>query len=319
MSFSRPTVGALFAAALAAAACEATGDVQGPRLPPGAAPPAIMALPPPIAGGNQSDALYRRLGGDPGITLVVNDFVKRVAGDPRINGYFLNSSVNVERVIACLVIQIGSLTGGPFPYPSGGCRDMRETHRGMKVSTADFNDTAGHLVAALTALQVTQADISTIIGAVMPTARDIVEDPANNLTVYQRVGRKPGVEAVVVAFMRDIFADPRINAFFAGGNADRLRTCLTRMVCGIDGPCKYGEEVDGEPGVARNNACKDMASSHRNIATPRPITKADFDVLVSVLVGVLDRARVPTAEKNAVLAALGPMCKDIVAGGTGCQ
>ena len=50
-------------------------------------------------------------------------------------------------------------------------------------------------------------------------ARDIVEDPNNNLTVYQRVGRKPGVEAVVVAFMRDLFYDPRLNAFFAGGSA----------------------------------------------------------------------------------------------------
>ena len=184
---------------------------------------------------------------------------------------------------------------------------MRTVHTGMNISKADFDDTAGHLVAALNAARVSTSDINTIVGAVAATAPEIVEDPANNRSVYHRVGRKPAIEAVVLAFMRDVFNDPRISGFFAGGNAERLRTCLIRQVCSIDGPCKYGEEVDGEPGVARANPCKDMISSHRGIASPRAITKADFDALVQVLVGVLDRAGVPAADKMALLGALGPL------------
>jgi truncated hemoglobin YjbI len=272
-------------------------------------------MPAAVGGGGE---LYNRLGGEAGIRKVVTDFVGRVAGDARINGYFLNSDVGVQRVIDCLVIQVGSLTGAGYPYPSGGCRDMKTVHTNMGVSKADFDDTAGHLVAALTAAGVAQGDISTIIGAVASTAPDIIEDPNNNKTVYQRVGRKPAVEAVVVAFLTDAFADPRINGFFAGGNAERLRTCLVRQVCGIDGPCKYGKEVDGEKGVGQMNPCKDMLSSHRGINSPRAITKADFDAVVQILVGVLDRAGVPAAEKRAVLGALGPLCRDIVANGTGC-
>ena len=318
MSRSRPTLGALMAV-VAAMACDATGVVEGPMLPAGAAPISMggTTARPPVAAPN--DALYRRLGADGGIRTVVREFVGRVAADPRINGYFLNSNVIPERVIECLVLQVGALTGGPFTYPSAGCRDMKETHRGMGISTKDFNDTAGHLVAALASARVSQNDINTIVSAVATTAADMVEDPGDNRTVYQRVGRKPAIEAVVLAFLRDAFNDQSINAFFAGGNADRLRTCLIRMVCGIDGPCKYGKEVDGaEPGVARANPCKDMLSSHRGIAQPRAITKADFDTVVRLLVGVLERAGVPAGDRDAVVRALGPTCKDIVANGTGC-
>ena len=200
------TIGVLMAL-FVASSCNLTPDVRE-----GAA-----AMPAAVGGGGE---LYNRLGGEMGIRKVVTDFVGRVAGDPRINGYFLNSNVGVQRVIDCLVIQVGSLTGAGYPYPSSGCRDMKTVHTNMGVSKADFDDTAGHLVAALTAAGVAQADISAIIAAVATTAPDIIEDPNNNKTVYQRVGRKPAIEAVVVAFLTDAFDDPRINGFFAGGNAD---------------------------------------------------------------------------------------------------
>jgi truncated hemoglobin YjbI len=306
MSFKKLTMGAL-TAVLAASACEAANNFQGGRLPPNARPAT-------------SDALYQRLGRAEGIRTVMTDFVGRAAADPKINGYFLNAVVNPARVIECLVLQVGTLTGGPFTYPSMGCRGMKEVHKDMKISTNDFNDTAGHLVAALQAARVSAADIDILVKAVASTAPEIVEDANNNMTVYQRVGRKPNIEAVVLGFMDTVFRDPAINGFFVGGNAERLRTCLTRLVCSVDGPCKYGQEVDGaEPGVARNNPCKGMVESHQGInATARPITKADFDALVGDLVRVLDGAGVAAADKMALLGALGPMCKDIVKGGTGC-
>jgi hypothetical protein len=119
--------------------------------------------------------------------------------------------------------------------------------------------------------------------------------------------------------MTDAFADMRVNAFFGGVNANRLRTCLTRLMCSIQGPCKYGQEVDGEPEVSRATPCRSVLAAHANIRTPRAITSADFDAMVSIMVGVLDRAAVPAPERDAVLGALSPMCKDIVPGGTGCR
>jgi truncated hemoglobin YjbI len=308
MSFSQLKIGALMAV-LSASACEPVGSGTQNQRPLAPAPAA-----------ERSDALFRRLNGDGGIRTIMTDFVTRAAQDPRINAYFLNSTVLPQRIIECLVIQVTALTGGPFTYPSGGCRSMAEVHRGMNISMADFNDTAGHLVGALNTARVAQTDIEKIVAAVNGTIPEIVEDPGNNRTIYHRVGRKLGIENLVIAFMRDAFADPRISGFFGGTNADRLRTCLTRMVCAAtNGPCRYGFEIDGgEPGVSRANVCKDMLSSHKDIKNPRTITKADFDVLVSVLAGVLDRAGVPAVYRNAILGVLAPYCRDIVKDGVGC-
>ena len=291
------------------------------------------------AGGSSADGpvetggganLFQRLGGEAGIRTVITDFVvNRVLKDPKINGYFLNSTVDGGKLINCLVLQVGTLAGGPTPqftYPSNGCRNMKESHAGLKISMQDFNDLAGHLVAALSAATVAQADIDTIVAAVSPMATDIVEDKTNTGTVYQRVGRKPAIQTVIDMFVAKVVADARINGFFASANATRLKTCLVRQVCSIDGPCKYGKEVDGEAaGVGATNVCKDMKSSHAGLTAPpggatgsRGITKADFDALVEDLIMVLDGAGVTAADKMAILSALGPTCDDIVAGGTGC-
>jgi truncated hemoglobin YjbI len=240
--------------------------------------------------------------------------------DTRINGFLLNRNVIPQRLIECLVLQLGAATGGPQMYPSAGCRDMKTTHRNLGISMVDFTDTAAHLVAALETYNVAPADRAAILSVLESMVPDIVEDPGNNRTVYQRIGRRPVIEQVVVAFMSDVFNDPRINGFFAGGDAARLQTCLVRMICSIDGPCKYGEEVDGfEAGVSRFAPCKDMVTAHQSIVAPRAITKADFDAVVQNLVGVLDRARVAPADKEAILRALGPTCRQIVPQGAGCN
>ena len=96
------------------------------------------------------DALYRRLGGTEGIRTVMTDFVGRAVADPKINGYFLNARVSGARITECLVLQVGAMTGGPLTYPSMGCRDMSTVHKDMGISKADFDDTANHLVAAMT-------------------------------------------------------------------------------------------------------------------------------------------------------------------------
>ena len=67
-----------------------------------------------LAGGSalaQTRTLYDRLGGYPAISAVVDDFVKNVAADKRINKFFANA--NIDRLKARLVEQICQGTGGP--------------------------------------------------------------------------------------------------------------------------------------------------------------------------------------------------------------
>jgi truncated hemoglobin YjbI len=297
--------------------------ISTPTPTPPVVGPSPAPTPSPAPGG---DSLYQRLGGQAGISKVVGDFLGRTLADPRINGYFLNAKVDGNNVGVCLVLQIGSLTGGPEKYPSMGCRDMKTIHKGMKVSMQDFKDLAEHLVAALTAAKVPQADINTIVAAVGTTVPDIVEDPNSNGTVYQRVGRKPAIATVIKNFATRVLANTRINGFFTGTDANRLLTCLVRQVCSIDGPCKYGEEVDGEPGVGKANPCKDMVTVHKGMTSPpggggnaKLLTIADFNALVTDLVTELKAANVAAADQMAILGALGPLCTQIVANGTGCM
>jgi hemoglobin len=310
------TIGVLMAL-FVASSCNLTPDVRE-----GAA-----AMPAAVGGGGE---LYNRLGGEMGIRTVVTDFVGRVAKDTRINGYFLNSNVGVQRVIDCLVIQVGSLTGAGYPYPSGGCRDMKTVHTNMGVSKADFDDTAGHLVAALTAAGVSAADISTIVGAVAGTAPDIIEDPNNNKTVYQRVGRKPAIATVVNDFLGQVTSDPVLLPFFENltiRQTNRLRSCLVRQVCGIDGPCRYGQEVFESTLDVNNNTmldpneiCRDMAATHAGVTGTggAGITINDFDALLAHLAMALSMAGVANTDRDAVMTTLDGMCPMIVAGGTGC-
>jgi len=264
---------------------------------------------------NTAPNLYQRLGHEAGIGTVMDDFIGRVLADSKINGYFLNSNVDGGRLKNCLVLQVGNLTGGPQIYPSAGCRDMKTSHAGMRISRRDFDDLAGHLVMALQKAGVAATDVNAIVAAVTPMASDIVEDTANNATVYQRVGRKPAIATVVTDFIGRVVKDTRINGFFTMAKADRLHTCLVRQVCGIDGPCKYGMEVDAaEPGVSRAKPCVDMKSSHAGLTNTQGmgISMADFGALVEDLVAALDAAGVTAADKNALLGVLGSLCPDIV-------
>jgi hemoglobin len=197
---------------------------------------------------------------------------------------------------------------------------MMATHAGMGISTNDFNDLVNHLAMALTQAQVAQADIMSIATVLTSTAvtMAIVEDPNNNASVYQRVGRKPAIQTVVQDFAGRVFMDATINGFFDTSTTAvaRLGTCLTSQICSVQGPCKYGQEVVPEVG---GTPCRDMMSTHRNITSPRGggvgsrnIGRADFDALVGHLVAALTAARVPPADRMQYLNALGPMCRDIV-------
>lgn len=281
------------------------------------------------AAGGAGGTLYARLGSEAGIGAVVDDFLAMVLSDPKINGYFLNSSVGSARLKTCLVKQLGNATGGPqkYPDPAAGCRDMKTIHAGLGISKADFDVLVGHLTMSLASAQVTPADIDTITGVLAPLSSDIVEDTTSDKTVYQRVGRKPAIQKVVDEFVAAVAADASINGFFAADRLPRLKTCLTRQVCSIDGPCKYGSEVgasvgEAEPGVSADSPCQGMLTTHaalKNAANGNsPITIADFNTLVGHLVTALDANGVAASDKNAVLGVLGPLCADIVADATTC-
>jgi truncated hemoglobin YjbI len=272
---------------------------------------------------NNNESIYHRLGRKPGIAAAIDGFVGRVLMDDKINGYFLNNTLDAVNLKYCLTEQVGALTGGPNQYPNAKCRDMKTSHAGLGISTNDYNDLAGHLVAELTAGGVAEADISTIAGALTAPAfvADIVEDADNNKTIYQRLGRKANIGMVLQNFAGRVLADPSLKDYFAAtkltdGKPDRLFLCLTSQVCDVTGgPCEYGKEA-----LLGANVCKSMAASHAGMTDTagNVVTINEFNALVGHLVAELTDQGVAMDDIGAIGAALGPTCKDIVSGGTGC-
>ncbi len=118
--------------------------------------------------------------------------------------------------------------------------------------------------------------------------------------LYDRLGRKKAITAVVDEFVGRVAGDKRINAYFGPTASDPVRLKkfkgnLVDQICQASGgPCKYKG--------------KDMKAAHMGMG----VSGSDFDALVEDLVGALDRFKVGQHEKDQLLGALGPMKAEIV-------
>ena len=64
--------------------------------------------------------------------------------------------------------------------------------------------------------------------------------PAPPKPLFDRLGGKPAVEAVVDEFLSRVAADKRINGRFFNTDVARLRALLVEFVCAATGgPCTY--------------------------------------------------------------------------------
>lgn len=114
-------------------------------------------------------------------------------------------------------------------------------------------------------------------------------------SLYERLGGKPAITAVVDDFIGNVAGDSRINGRFGNANIPRLKQMLVDQICAASGgPCTY--------------AGRDMASAHKGMN----ISDGEFGALVGDLVKSLDKFKVPEREKVELLGALGGMKPQIV-------
>ena len=119
-------------------------------------------------------------------------------------------------------------------------------------------------------------------------------------SLYDNLGGKSAITAVVDAFVANCAGDKRINVFFASVASDATRLAkfkanLVDQICeAAGGPCKY--------------TGKSMKEAHAGMG----VSSADFSALVEDLVAALDKFKVAEADKSTLLGVLGPMKADIV-------
>ncbi|SEL18135.1 hemoglobin [Atopomonas hussainii] len=116
------------------------------------------------------DSLYQQLGGQTGITRIVEDMLLRAAADARIKQHFVE--VDIVRVRDKLVEQLCELSGGPCIYSGDS---MEESHTGLHISRSDFNALVELLQAAMDQQGVSVRAQNQLLAHLAPMRGEIIE------------------------------------------------------------------------------------------------------------------------------------------------
>ena len=122
-------------------------------------------------------SLYERLGGYDGISTFVDDLLPRLAGDSQLGRFWQNRGDDgIAREKQLLIDYLCSSAGGPMYYTG---RDMKTTHKGMKISESDWSTFLNHAGATMKTLQIPQQECGDVVAFVLSLKNDIVEAQVN--------------------------------------------------------------------------------------------------------------------------------------------
>jgi hemoglobin len=117
--------------------------------------------------------LYERLGGYDAVRAAVDGLMPRLMADPQLGRFWAHRGDDgIAREKQLLVNFLCASAGGPVCYTG---RDMRLSHKGMRISGSDWKIFIRHLGATLDALSVPQAERGAVLDFVESTRAEVVE------------------------------------------------------------------------------------------------------------------------------------------------
>lgn len=117
--------------------------------------------------------LFERLGGYDALSAVANDLLTRLRADSQLGRFWEHRGDDgIAREKQLLIDFLCSSAGGPLYYTG---RDMKTSHRGMRISGSDWSAFMGHLDATLDAFQVPQRERNEVVAFIQSTQPDIVD------------------------------------------------------------------------------------------------------------------------------------------------
>lgn len=120
--------------------------------------------------------LWDRLGGLEAVTQVIEDFVAMAADDPKVNftrdGKLKFTDEQIAAFKKSLVAFVSAASGGPIKYTG---KSMRESHKDLAVTDAEFDATVDVLLKALEKNGVKEDEQKALRAAVEGTRKDIVQ------------------------------------------------------------------------------------------------------------------------------------------------
>lgn len=118
-------------------------------------------------------SLYERLGGYDGIAAFANDLLPRLQADSQLGRFWQHRGDDgIAREKQLLVDYLCACAGGPIYYTG---REMKISHKGMKISETDWSVFLQHAAATMEALKLPKQECDEIVGFVLKLKADIVE------------------------------------------------------------------------------------------------------------------------------------------------
>ena len=107
----------------------------------------------------ESEILFERLGGAPGIANVVDDMYRRMLDDSELAPFFAN--VSMERLRRMQFQFIASALDGPIEYTGA---ELNSIHRGRGITAQHFAKFCGHFADALEARGAEPHEVDNALG-----------------------------------------------------------------------------------------------------------------------------------------------------------
>jgi hemoglobin len=121
---------------------------------------------------------FDRIGGLAAVEVAVEQFYQRLTQDSKVSHFFTN--LQLDQLHQHQVLFLTQLLGGPAQY-SG--RSLSRAHAQLRISAADYNIVADHLIAVLQSLSVAPDIITDVSTALASVADDIISPESKNQVV----------------------------------------------------------------------------------------------------------------------------------------
>ena len=117
----------------------------------------------------RADTVYQALGGEPGITCIVDGMFQRNLADPRIKGKF--DDINIDRLKQRIAADFCTLTGGPCRFKG---ISMKGSHGYLQLHQYHFNALVENLQGAMDQCNVGFRSQNRFLAILAPMERDVV-------------------------------------------------------------------------------------------------------------------------------------------------
>lgn len=120
---------------------------------------------------DQAASLYERLGGEPNLTIIVDEVIDRTAHDPRTQRSF--KGVKLPALKESIVKQFCVISGGPCEYEG---ETMKNAHEDAQITEAEF-DSMVDILREVLDKHVATREKNELLRLLAPMKKDIVAHP----------------------------------------------------------------------------------------------------------------------------------------------